>query len=431
MVLALLVSPLSGCRKNKYIAPPPPEVDVATPVVQEIRRELEFTGSTTSFKTVKIEARVKGFLEEIRFQEGSNQIKKDDVLYIIDQEPFKVKVQQAQAALKVAEAMQSDADAQMASAKAEQKNAQTQLARSRAAGGAVTEAEIDEQVAAVGIADAKISAAEAARASADSQHTAAEAALAEAELDLEYTTVRSPIDGRITETLVDVGNLVGANEATHLATIVQNNPLYVYFNISESDILQWLEWQRQGLVAHRPEEMDERKTPIKLALADEDDFPHEGYVDYADPVIDQSSGTLRVRAVFKNDDNAIPAGAFVRIRVPLFPEQAMLVDDPAVARDQAGPYVLVVGEDNKVERRSVKVGDRYQGMRVIYDGLSTDDRIVVNGLQYARPGREVAPQLTEMQQPKPAAAAAATADDSSTTEEQTPESTESSSSDNE
>ncbi len=295
---------------------------------------------------------------------------------------------------------------QEASAVAQQRNAELQLSRNReaAASGAVTQSEIDELEANNEMAKASVFAARAAKESAEAQRSAAIAALRDAELDLTYTEVQSPITGRVGRTLVDVGNLVGANEATHLTTVIRYDPIYAYYSISESVLLQWIEWQDEGRVA-KPEQLQKmRERKVFLALANEQGYPHEGRFDYADLGVDESSGTYMVRAVFDNPDRQIPPGSFVRIQVPLFPEEVLLVDEVAIGRDQAGAYVLVVDNQQTVERRGVEVGERYDGMRVIEAGLTTADNVVVNGLQWARPGGKVAPQMVEMKSPASAAA---------------------------
>jgi RND family efflux transporter MFP subunit len=391
---------VAGCGTNEYVAPPPPEVDVARPVLQTITRSLEFTGTTEPSETVEIQARVKGFLKEIKFNEGADDVRAGDVLYVIDPQPFEVKVNQANASVKMAQAERLSADAQLKSAQAERQNAESQLARNRAAGGAVTAAEIEALEAQLSTAIAAVDAAVAAQASAESQLSAANAALAEAELDLSYTRVRSPIDGRVGRTLVDVGNLVGANETTHLTTVIRYDPIHAYYTISESVLLQWIEWRDEGRVESSPSGDPESSREVRLGLANEQGFPHHGRFDYADLAVDESSGTFLVRAVFDNPNKAIPPGAFVRVQVPLFPEEVLLVDDVAVSRDQAGPYVLTVAADQTVERRSVQLGERYKGARVIQAGLSTDDRVVVNGVQRARPGGKV--QVTEVPMNVPA-----------------------------
>ena len=409
LLLCLCVHLSGGCTSNDLVTTPKPKVMVAKPRVQTIRRSLEFTGNTGAYETVMIKARVKGFLEEIKFQDGAD-VKAGDVLYVIDQEPFKVKVKEAEAAVELAKAMQLEADAQMASGQAELKNAQVQLARAQAAGDAVAAAEVDERQAGLGIAEAKISAATAVRASADAQLMAAEAALAEAKLELGYTEVRAPIDGQVEKTQVDVGNLVGASETTHLTTVERSDPIYVYFTISESVLLQFQKWRDEGRLK-APTSVEERqKLEVLLGLGNDHNYPFRGTFDYADPFINQTTGTKLVRAKFDNPNRSIPLGAFVRVSLPLFPEEATLVDEVAVGRDDAGSYVLVVDDNGTVERRAVEVGEVYKRMRIIESGLGPEDRVVVNGLQRARPGGEVEPVEQEMLDPdndQPAAEAPA------------------------
>ncbi len=233
----------------------------------------------------------------------------------------------------------------------------------------------------------------------------AKADVRNAEIDLGYCRIFSPIDGRISRSLVDVGNLVGDGQATVLATVLKYDPIYAYFNPSEADLLRYKKMVREGKRAdYRTDVM-----PAELGLANEQGFPHKGRIEYADPSVDPSTGTIQVRGIFANPDEAILPGMFVRLRVPLEERvNALLVPELRLGADQGGSYVLVVNQQEVVERRAVTPGMVIDGMRVIEGYLRPDDRIVINGLQRARPGARVSPKCAESGSP-PAAGAASRA----------------------
>lgn len=397
---AFLLLAAAGCgAKNEFQPPPPPAVTVANPVRKVIQRTLEFTGTTEPIERVDIRARVAGFLQEVKFTDGS-AVEAGQSLFQIDPEPFATAKRQAVAAQRLAEAQAKSATAEFARAKAELDNASAQLARGQRAaeGGAVTAGELDDLRTTRDSAYASAAAAQAAIASAEAQIEAAKAQVAQTELDLGYADVRAPISGRVGESLVDVGNLVGSSEPTHLTTIVRYDPIYAYYTISESDLLMWLGWIKEGKNYSGPSESAKEDFPLRLGLSNEEGYPHEGLYDYADLGVDRSSGTFRVRGAFPNPNRSIPPGAFVRIQVPLQEEEALLVDERAVGRDQAGSFVLVVVDKEggpTVERRAVKVAENFEHMRIVESGLTVDDRVIVNGVQRARPGAVVAPSEAE------------------------------------
>src|SRR5262249_16825287 len=211
----------------------------------------------------------------------------------------------------------------------------------------------------------------------------------QAEINLGYTQVRAPFDGIVTARLVSLGELVGANGPTQLATIVQTNPIYVNFNISERDVLPiHAEIKRLGLTPG-----DIKKVPVEVGLQDEEGYPHTGTIDYAPPTVSQATGTLLVRGILQNPTQDLLPGYFVRVRVPEDPEDVLLVPDAALGADQGGRYVLVVGKDDVVEQRKVTVGPRLGDLRAIEKGLKSDDRVIVAGIQRAIPGQKVDPQV--------------------------------------
>jgi RND family efflux transporter MFP subunit len=217
----------------------------------------------------------------------------------------------------------------------------------------------------------------------------AEAAVAKSGLDLEYTKVRSPIDGRVGRNRIDVGNLVGAGEKTLLTTVVKMNPMYVYFNISERLLME-------RLAEIGAEDRRSPRTEFFVRLAHEEGFPHEGVLDYIDNTVDEATGTLQVRGTVPNDDGLLFPGAFVRVRLSAgIRENAVLVSERALGTDLGGKYVLIVGEKDIVAQRPVTIGALIDGMRVIEEGLDGDERYIIDGLQRARPGLPVTPQTQE------------------------------------
>ncbi len=371
-VLAAL-SP-AGCnpKTNAYAPPPPPELTVAHPINRPVTRYLEYTGTTEAFESVELRARVSGFLDQVNFKPGA-AVKKGDLLFVIDPRVYEAQARQA--------------EAELATRTAALRLAQLTLERyAKAAGStATTQQEVDR--------------ATADRDQAKAQADLAEAALATARLNVEFTQVRSPIDGRITKNLVDVGNLVGAGgQPTILASVVNTRPLYVSVDSSESDLLA----VRRARIAQQPgaepgQIAPGQWRPVDMATADSNEFNIHGHIDYVDPALDPRSGTIRVRCRFENEDNVLLPGLFVRLRIHLETTEAMLAPDIALQTDQSGRYALVVNDQDVVEIRRVKIGALDGAMRVVTEGLAETDRVVVNGLQRARPGISVKPTLKELQ----------------------------------
>jgi RND family efflux transporter MFP subunit len=362
LALSLPVAALAGCERPAPAAPPPPEVTVALPVQQDVTRYYDFTGTLEAIESVEVRARVEGFLQTISF-EPSADVKQGDPLFTIDPAPFR-------AALDAAEA-------ELAAGRATLQQAQWDLQRMEelAERQATTPKEVQDARTAVAMADAAV--------------MSAQAKVDRATLDLGYTDIRAPIDGRAGRNLVDAGNLVGAGERTLLTTVVKMDELYVYFRVPERILLERL--------AERS--ADQRREPnlaFSVGLTNEEGFPHEGELDYIDNTVDAATGTISVRGIVSNDENLLFPGAFVRVRVPGEVIQgAVLVSERAIGTDLGGKYVLVVGDDNVVEHRRVKLGQLHDGMRVILEGLGPDDRYIVNGLQRARPGLPVTPVTEE------------------------------------
>lgn len=361
---------LSGCESgggNRYEEPPPPKVYVSTALQHDVTDYVEETGTTEAFEIVEIRARVEGYLEEVNFEPGQKDITPDYELYRIDPKPYQATVNKAQAALKVAEARAKDAIAKY------------ERSKKLAPQGAVSQEELVERAAAAEVAKAEIA--------------SAQAELESAELDLSYTIVKSPIAGRVGKTLVDKGNLVGTAMTTHLTTLINYDPIYASFNITERMLLDLRSKNGADQSSHTSDERKDVK--ILMGLENEEGYPHVGHLNYADLAVDSSSGTFQIRGVFPNPNFAIVPGLFVRIRIPIGTRNdALLVPESATGADQEGRYVLVVADEegNKVvSRRAVTLGAKVGGMRVVLSGLEPTDKFVVRGIQRVRPGSKVEP----------------------------------------
>ena len=355
---------LAACgQENRFIPPPPPKVTVQLPMQQTVTPYLQATGNAASVNTVKLVARVQGYVQEIKYQDGS-AVKKGTPLFVIEPEPYKVQLEQAQAAEEGAKATLINAEAEF--------TRQQELQSKDVS----TQANLDK--------------ARANRDTARANVLQAQANVQTAEINLGYTTVSAPFDGVVTARKVSVGELVGGDHTSELATIVQLDPIWVWFNLNERDV------QRvRAQMAQRGVTVAEviNKVPVEAGLQTESGYPHKGLLDYVSPDVNQSTGTLQVRGIFENPAPALLPGYFVRVRVPLRAEQALLVPEVAVGADQAGRYVLVVNAEGIVEQRRVQLGQTTGEMRVIDSGLKPDERVIVAGILDAVPGQKVDPQL--------------------------------------
>jgi len=369
---------LSGCEEsNTYVAPPPPKVTVAEPAIRDVTDYLDFTGTLVATAGVDVRARVPGVLQEMRFQPGT-RVQEGDLLFVIDPVEYEAAVDVATADVARAEARKEEAGKTL-------ERAQTLIKR-----GNISKARLDE--------------AEANFKSADADLLAAKATLRRAKINLGYTKVTAPIAGRVGRNRVDIGNLVGEGEATVLTDITNFNPMYVYFSINERDLLRILEVYRQRV---REKGIDTTKEPqqradieLELGLANETGFPHQGVLDYSESRVDPRTGTIEVRGVFRNDQlpPLLVPGLFARVRMPIQSRTGMpLVSERAIGADQKGPYLLIVTGEDTVEKRLVDLGQTIDGLRVIEKGIDPDDQVIVNGLQRARPGAPVDPELIEME----------------------------------
>ena len=361
---AVLAALATACgRGEEGSAPPPPEVVVEAARQGAVPDRREFVGNVRAVTEVEVRARVRGYLVEQLFQDGQ-LVEVDQVLFRIDPESFEVAL--------------AEAKGRLASAAAEVRRAQHDHARAQEL--------FDSKVVSVSLLDQRRAERDAARAAQQS----AEAEVRAAELDLSYCTVRAPLAGRIGRRLVDIGNLVGeSGQDTVLARIVQIDPVHVYFAPTELDRLDVLQGAREGRI---PQERV-GAIPIELRLGDGTPYPHPGILDYVDPTIDPMRGTVTVRARVPNPEGALKPGEFVRVTA-VFPDvpNAVLVPQRAVQQQQAGSYLLVVGEGDVVESREVELGVAHDGLQQIAKGLRVGERVVVDGVQKARPGSPVIPR---------------------------------------
>src|SRR5262245_39642326 len=374
---ALVLLLLPGCdQRNKFVAPPAPKVSIQVPLQKMVTTYLEATGSAASENSVNLIARVQGYVREIKYQDGT-PVKKGTPLFVIEPEPYRVKLQQAQAAEEGAKATLVQAEAEF--------DRQRELQLKQVS----TQANFDK-----------------ARANRDTAHAnvlEAKANVESAEINLSYTQITAPFDGVVTARKVSVGELVGGDQPNQLATIVQLHPIWVWFNISEQDVQR----MRAALAEHNQTVGQLiNKVPVEVEAQTETGYPHQGVLDYVNPTVDPSTGTLRVRGSFHNRGNALLPGYFLRVRVPLLPKSALIVPETAVGTDQGGRYVLVVNNDNVVEQRRVQLGEAVGQMRIIDNGLAPADRVVVAGIQDAIPGAKVNPEVqtseaTTMDAPEP------------------------------
>ncbi len=381
-----------GCKPEaEYAAPPPPKVTVATPVQMDVTLYVEEAGYTEAVEMIELRARVEGFLDQACVPDGSD-VKAGDPLFIIDKRPFQAELAKVEAAVTVALAEAEDAKAKLLRA---------QPLRERQA---ISEEELQEKRAAYLVSQANIK--------------AAEAAFEQAKLELSYCEIKAPVDGRMGDNLIDEGNFVGRGLSTHLGTMIRYDPIYARFNISERDFLELIRLDREnrqkaaadGESQNEPERDSDLRRVVYMALEGEDDFSHEGYLDYVELGIESSTGTFGVRAVFPNPPvpgRSVPdiaPGMTVRVRVPLGTQKgALLIPEAAVAADQKGRFAKVVNSENKVERRDLRLGIKVADLIVVEDGIKPDDRVIVGNLQRARESVPVEIEETKTLEPPTAA----------------------------
>jgi len=363
----------TACGQPEPPPPTPPKVTVATPVRRDVTFYQDFTGRTASVQRAEVRARVTGFLQRMNFVPG-DMVKKGQLLFLIEPEPYQAQRDQAEASLKSAEANRD--------------RAQSDLER------------LEEAIKTNAVSQQDVTRARAELAQAEASVLSSGAELAQAKIQLQYTEVRSPVAGKVDRNLVDLGNLVGQTEATLLTTVVQMDPLWVYFDLPETIVLRMLADLRKLGVEDVSDIRDpEFQETLKFFVGTqvEEGFPHAGHLDFLSNAVDAATGTVEVRGVVPNDDQLLLPGVFVRVRVPgrLMPN-SILVSERSIGTDLGGKYVMVVGNENVVEQRYIELGPREEdGFVVVTSGLEGDESYIVNGLLRARPGFPVTPEPHE------------------------------------
>lgn len=370
LLMCFCIIATSSCSKpsSTVVAPPSPEVAVSNPIVREITDYFEFPGQTGAVGEVEVRTRVLGYIVKVNFEDGQ-EVKKGDVLFEIDPRPY-------QAAL-------DRAKGELARAKAVLEKAKADIARSDRLrpSGAISEDEYEQHAANLAIAKATIQ--------------SAEAAERDAALNLEFTRIVSPIDGRVSRAMITEGNLVQPG-AMILTKVVTTNPIYVYFNIDEPSLLKYesIKWQSGKDII--PSRIKDQNIAVEIGLDKDNGFPIKGVMDFIDNQVDPKTGTIRARGVFENSKQNLTPGLFVKVRIPFGKaHDALLISERAIGTDQRQKFILTVNKDNVVEYCQVNVGSLQDGMRVITSGVSADDRVIVSGIQRARPGITVLPHPFE------------------------------------
>ena len=365
--MLLLLPLLGGCgRAPAPPAPPPPAVTVAKPVARKIVEHSEYTGRLAAIQNVSVRPRVSGYITQIPFKEGS-LVKKDDLLFVIDPRPYQAALDQAAGQLKQAQAQQELSDRDFT------------RAQSLQATKVSSKEEFDQAATSKNQSSAQVA--------------TAQATVNGANLNLEFTQIKSPIDGRISRQDVTVGNLV-TSDTTVLTNIVSVDPIYAYADVDERAVLNYQKLIHEGKV----KSARESSVAVAIALAGENGFPHQGVIDFIDNQINAATGTLAVRGMFPNADGNLLPGMFVRMQIPTSGEiDALLISDRAVGSDQGQKFVYVVSGD-KAERRPVTLGPVIDGLRVVTQGLQPQDEVIIVGLMKVMPGSPVKPEQGSMEQ---------------------------------
>ena len=356
---------LAACD-NKPVsnaAPLPPPVTVSKPLQKPITEWDEYTGRFEAVERVEVRARVSGFIDSVHFKEGQT-VEQGDLLFVIDRRPYQLAVEQ------------SKADLARAQSRLEIASLDVQRGAPLVRNQTVTEREFDTR--------------KSTEKDAAGQVASAEAAVKQAELNLEWSEVRAPISGRISDKRVDAGNLItgGPSGATLLTVIVSVDPIHFVVDASEADFLHYL---RLAAAGARPSSRDVQN-PVAVRLADETDYVHHGHMDFVDNAINPKTGTMRGRAIFDNTDGLLTPGSFGRLRLFGGEHEALLVPDAAISSDQSRKIVFTVADDDTVGTKLIELGPIVDGLRVIRSGLAATDRIVIDGIQRARPGQKVKPE---------------------------------------
>lgn len=355
----------TDAKKGPAPAPPPAAVTVSTPLAEELIEWDEYTARFDAVEAVDVRARVSGYLNEIAFKDGQN-VRKGDLLYVIDPRPFERALDQARAELA------------QATTRAENATLDVDRGRPLMERKVLSEKAYDDRANLLRDAQAAVK--------------VAEAKIALAELDLSFTRISSPIDGRISRSQVTSGNWISAGaaaNATLLTSIVSQNPVYVYFDVSENNYLKYKRLAERGVGGGA----GGKGSAVEVAMPDETGFPHKGLLDFVDNRLDPGTATVRMRATVDNARLLFSPGMFARVRIAGSARyKGLLLPDAAIGTDQASKFVLVVGADGVVARRPVRLGPMHAGLRIVRDGIQAGDLVVTKGLQRARPGQKVAPK---------------------------------------
>ncbi len=374
LALTIAIIAVHGCQDahtpataaQKPAAPPPPQVLVSLPVEKELAETREYTGHLEPVEAVSIRARVRGILEKVHFQEGV-EVEKGALLYEIDPSEYQAVVDERSAEITRLEhqVKLAQSEAQRSTELYEKTATSKETWESKQTGLAVAEADLKK----------------------------ARASLKQAELNLSYTKIYAPISGRVGRTEMTEGNLVGHNEPTLLTSIVKMDPIYVNFEIPERDLLRF-----SAVSAEQSGHWTLMKAPFSIGLESEEGFPHEGFINFRDNEVESETGTVLLRGTLPNPDRLLVPGLFARIRIPVGkPQTRLLIPETALAAEQRGRYVLVVGPDNVVEQRLVKLETNLEGngYLAINSGVNPGDQVIVSGIQRARPGAKVTPQVID------------------------------------
>lgn len=350
-------------------APGPLPVSVANPIKRTVTETAEFTGRFEASELVEVRAQVSGQLVQVAFKDGAD-VKKGDLLFKIDPRPYEAALTQAESSVITAQTRVSLTKSDVDRAKDLQRT------------GNITDQVAQQRQQAYGEALATLK--------------SAEAQVLTAKLNLEWTDVRAPIDGRIGRKMVTEGNLIAAGASSNvLTTIVKVKPIYFYFDVDEQSYLRYMTYVREGKL-----KQDDGGAPVEIALPNSTEFTIKGRIDFSDNQLDQQTGTLRLRATVPNEDGFLTAGVFGRLRVQSSPEfEALLIPDEAIMSDQTRKVVMTVGPEDKVVPKVVEPGQLNGGLRIIKKGVTAEDKVIVNGLMRARPGSQVKPQMVDPTKP--------------------------------
>ncbi|HEV3084454.1 MAG TPA: efflux RND transporter periplasmic adaptor subunit [Gemmataceae bacterium] len=372
--IVLLTSVLYGCGNADVpvAETPPPPVSVSQPLVRDVVDQDDYQGYIAAIPMVEVRARVRGHLIKVNFEDGQ-MVKKGDLLYEIDPRPY-------ESDLKSAESQKAAADAAYKLARAT-----ANRDRRLNATGAVSAQELDVSLGKEGVSQADVA--------------KAQAAIGRVKLDLEYTKITAPFTGKISRTLVDVGNLVNAGGGeTLLTTITSVDPIYVYFEVDERALMRYRQHFRKGGTEGGAEpSVKDLKVPVMVGLEGEKGYPHTGVIDFADNKVNRSTGTIQVRGELRNAKRILDAGMSARVRVPVSdPHKSLLITERAIGTDQGRKFVYVVTDQKVAERRDIQLGRLSDGLQVIHEGLKPEDWIIVNGIQRVRDQAKVDPKQIAM-----------------------------------